>query len=472
MTREGVVDTDVAPVASSATTTAEEDELVAARPTHCGGCGVPFQEQFRDQPGFVRTMLLDAAARTTVRDVRGADGVDMDIAAGRRRLQFNEAGVPVVDGKLAFDADGDAYEYAHGDGGGNHGGSAGGGNVGGVAAVHRSVVSGDDAVAAAVAAGEAALRELRISEIRRQLGEDAAAAVAASGGEVVTNVQLERAVRAARSRRRPVCVRCHELTHNNGAVQGRTNVAAAPAHTDLLQATLAADGARSAVVLLVVDVFDLTGSLLPDLENIIGTKHVVIVVVNKMDLLPPSVLDPRSRDAALVNYIRAEMARMNIRIGGVQLASAVKGYGLPSLMQRVAKVALPDRARKARSTRHRHYSRDKIKASAVPAVGYTRDLYVVGATNVGKSTLINRLKSERVIRTTGEPVTASHVPGTTYGLVAFPLVPHRNGTLYDTPGVVNNSTLTSHLTLEELVCSVRVLVSHQFYINSVSTFCL
>jgi hypothetical protein len=34
-------------------------------------------------------------------------------------------------------------------------------------------------------------------------------------------------------------------------------------------------------------------------------------------------------------------------------------------------------------------------------------------------------------------VTTSPLPGTTLGLVAFPLVPAREGTIYDTPGKIN-----------------------------------
>ena len=88
--------------------------------------------------------------------------------------------------------------------------------------------------------------------------------------------------------------------------------------------------------------------------------------MNKVDLLPPSSSDARSRDAALVNYVRAEMARHNIRVAGVQLVSAAKGHGLPDLMHRVARVALPDKARRARNLRNQKYSRDKKRVTAVP----------------------------------------------------------------------------------------------------------
>ncbi len=79
-----------------------------------------------------------------------------------------------------------------------------------------------------------------------------------------------------------------------------------------------------------------------------------------------------------------------------------------------------------------------------------RDMYVVGATNVGKSTLINAF-----IKATSEYkeslITVSNHRGTTQGFIP---IPFENQTLYDTPGLYNKNHVSELLTPEE---STRVM---------------
>ncbi|MFN7658802.1 MAG: GTPase, partial [Dolichospermum sp.] len=82
-----------------------------------------------------------------------------------------------------------------------------------------------------------------------------------------------------------------------------------------------------------------------------------------------------------------------------------------------------------------------------------RDVYVVGCTNVGKSTLINRL----LFKTKGPKhrlLTTSSIPGTTLNLISFPIGARRKhrpqAHLYDTPGIVNEYQMARILTPEEL----------------------
>ena len=73
------------------------------------------------------------------------------------------------------------------------------------------------------------------------------------------------------------------------------------------------------------------------------------------------------------------------------------------------------------------------------------DVYIVGTTNVGKSTLINKLIELSV----GEKdvVTTSRFPGTTLDMIDIPL--DETSFMYDTPGIIQEHQMT-HLVTEKI----------------------
>lgn len=75
-----------------------------------------------------------------------------------------------------------------------------------------------------------------------------------------------------------------------------------------------------------------------------------------------------------------------------------------------------------------------------------KDVYVVGTTNVGKSTLINQL----IKMTTGDAdvITTSRFPGTTLDLIDIPL--DENAFIYDTPGVIVASQMAHYVSKDDL----------------------
>jgi len=166
------------------------------------------------------------------------------------------------------------------------------------------------------------------------------------------------------SQKKPLCKRCHQL-QNFGSVEQKLR----PGWTN--EPTLSQEQFRKlllplrekkAVILALVDLFDFSGSVLPELDEIAGDNP-VILAANKADLLPSEMGQQRAE-----NWVRRELEYMNVQsianIGGaVRLVSCKTGFGIPALMEKARKLA------------------DDMDA----------DIYIVGAANAGKSTLVNYL---------------------------------------------------------------------------------
>ena len=210
-----------------------------------------------------------------------------------------------------------------------------------------------------------------------------------------------------------------------------------------------------AVVLCIVDIFDLQGSLLPNLKAIAGPNP-IFIAANKVDLLPKgaspirlqgwvhdavkSYCDLRSpRDAHEMarqsfrdrGWIRAREEEAGVlRRSNVHLVSCASGLGVDKLM-------------------------DALLGSAKEN---GNKVYVMGAANVGKSSFINRLlegsnggssMSAKNRKKSNVPqATVSNLPGTTLDFIKIRLP---NGvTMIDTPGLINKGQLTSRVTTNEL----------------------
>ncbi|MFD1066313.1 ribosome biogenesis GTPase YqeH [Oceanobacillus locisalsi] len=167
---------------------------------------------------------------------------------------------------------------------------------------------------------------------------------------------------------------------------------------------------RDGLIVHLIDVFDVEGTLLSNLPRITGDNP-IILIGNKLDLLPKS-----TNENKLKQWLRHEASQLGIKIKDVILISSVKGKGMDELKQKIEL--------------HRA----------------NKDVFIVGVTNVGKSTFINHLIQE----TTGEEnaITTSYFPGTTLGFIEIPL--DEESALVDTPGIMNKQQMAHYVSEKEL----------------------
>ena len=130
---------------------------------------------------------------------------------------------------------------------------------------------------------------------------------------------------------------------------------------------------EEALVLLVVDLLDFPGSVWPGILQLLGAKKKVIVVGNKLDLIVP---DSRIYQKRITNIIRREFMRKMDQEGpgssfpqvvGSCCVSATTGLNVETLVQII-------------------FDTWRTSNNFMPG-----DIYIVGCTNVGKSSLFNSL---------------------------------------------------------------------------------
>lgn len=201
-----------------------------------------------------------------------------------------------------------------------------------------------------------------------------------------------------------ICQRCFRLTHYN-------EVPDVPFDNEDFVDLLKSIGDEEALVVYIVDIFDFNGSWVPGIKKYIG-RNDVLLVGNKLDILPKS-----TNLKKLDLWLRKMSKSLGLNPVDVALISAAKGHGIEDLAELIE-----------------HHRKGK-------------DVYVVGCTNVGKSTFINRL-----IDTFGGSddlkITTSRFPGTTLNFIDIPL--NEENTLFDTPGVMNPHQMAHFIENEAL----------------------
>ncbi|WP_125704600.1 ribosome biogenesis GTPase YqeH [Lacticaseibacillus daqingensis] len=199
------------------------------------------------------------------------------------------------------------------------------------------------------------------------------------------------------------CQRCFRLRHYN-------EVADVELTDDDFLRLLNALGESNALIVNVVDVFDFNGSVIPGLHRFVGDNP-VILVGNKADVLPKSINRRR-----VTNWLTQAAHAQGLRPIKTILTSAKKGQAVDELLE------------------------------AIEAERDGRDVFVVGVTNTGKSTLINRI----IKQLTGvqDLITTSRFPGTTLDRIQIPLDDGQN--LIDTPGIIHRNQMAHYIDPKDL----------------------
>lgn len=190
-------------------------------------------------------------------------------------------------------------------------------------------------------------------------------------------------------RKQLTCQRCYRINHYGEA--GKIQ----PSLNQIRQSIQKALN-LSKVAVLVVDFSDLTGTF-PVWEEYIGSKP-YILAVNKIDLLPA-----RTKPAEIIDYIKAYLKKWQFKSPkDIILVSGLRGTGIDNLVSKVT-----------------------------PLIRSDVKIALLGATNVGKSSLI-----KRILTAEGSPntPTVSKFPGTTLGLSNWSILKGK-ATLIDTPGL-------------------------------------
>lgn len=158
-------------------------------------------------------------------------------------------------------------------------------------------------------------------------------------------------------------------------------------------------GETKDLVLYVTDLLNLEKNI-EQIRSIIPNK--MILVLNKKDVLPKSV-----KETKLINYL----AEKDIHFEEVIVISVSKNYNIDYLLKRI-----------------KYYQT-------------TKNVYVVGHTNAGKSSLINKLIENYSDNT--QELTMSPLPSTTLSTVSIEINDYLN--LIDTPGLVDVGSILNHV---------------------------
>lgn len=156
----------------------------------------------------------------------------------------------------------------------------------------------------------------------------------------------------------PICQRCEfKQTYT-------TNLDAQLDKTDYAEMAKKFNGLGPSVICLVVDLTDFPSGLMEGLLNLTGTRHKLIIVGNKLDLLP---IDGQNIVERVTKCLRGNLGKLrrgnrNLHIHDVVVLSARTGFGVENLVAKL--LALTENP---------------------------QDVYLMGCANSGKSTLFNAL---------------------------------------------------------------------------------
>lgn len=200
-----------------------------------------------------------------------------------------------------------------------------------------------------------------------------------------------------------LCYRCYRLKYHNE--NNLINV-----NSDYFISLIKNNVKKSNLVLLIIDLFDISSSLNDVLFSLIKDNDIV-VVANKRDLLLKSL-----KDKKIISYLKREFGNYNLNILDYLITSSSKKYQIDDLLLLINK-----------------YYRNK-------------DVYVIGLSNVGKSSIINALLQSQNIK--DDLIIVSNYLNTTLDMIKIPIDDKHY--LIDMPGIINDKHFVNYLNKNDL----------------------
>ncbi|XP_031263573.1 GTP-binding protein BRASSINAZOLE INSENSITIVE PALE GREEN 2, chloroplastic isoform X2 [Pistacia vera] len=228
-----------------------------------------------------------------------------------------------------------------------------------------------------------------------------------------------------------VCARCHSL-RNYGQVKNQLAENLIPDFDfdRLISSRLikSSGSANASVIVMVVDCVDFDGmfpkraakSLFKAMEGIKNDAKIskkfpkLVLVATKVDLLPSQV-SPTRLDRWVRHRAKAAGAP---KLSEIFLISARKDLGVRNLLTFIKELAGP-----------------------------RGNVWVIGAQNAGKSTLINMLAKKEGLKVS--KLTEAPIPGTTLGILRIGGILPAKAKMYDTPGLLHPHLMAMRLNRDE-----------------------
>ncbi|XP_072758076.1 nitric oxide-associated protein 1 [Anoplolepis gracilipes] len=187
-----------------------------------------------------------------------------------------------------------------------------------------------------------------------------------------------------------ICQRCHFMKYYNTTLEVKVS-------TDEYPKLLQVIKRKKCAVILMVDLTDFPCSIWPEINSVLHPLTPVFVVGNKIDLLPQDTSHFFTHIKECLSKAVENTGIKKEKIKHVALISAKTGYGIEELINKL----------------HTLWK-------------YKGDVYVIGCTNVGKSSLFNALLQSDYCKVQAvdliQRATISPWPGTTLNLLKFPIL--------------------------------------------------
>ena len=191
------------------------------------------------------------------------------------------------------------------------------------------------------------------------------------------------------------CKRCFDLKHYNKNITLEMD-------NERYYKNLEAIKKDKGLIVYIVDLLDLDGTIIPNINDLYKSDN-ILLVANKIDLFLNSI-----NKNNIYNYLRRYLKELNIKVKDVFLMSSFNDNDIDDLIEAI-KLIKKDH----------------------------QNVYFVGMTNVGKSTILNKI----IYKYTNELdlITVSNNVNTTLDNIYIPF--DDNSYFVDTPGILNLDSL-------------------------------